>query len=196
MEGLSGEAASLAGHLKLSNLCWIYDDNSVSIEGGTDLAFSEDVTARFTGYGWAVLSVPDANNCEGFAQAVETFKASHDRPTLIRVRSVIGYGSPHEQGTSKIHSDPLGAEEVRLTKRAYGWPEAAQFLVPDGVRQRFDDTLGARGRRLSGEWTALIRGRGGHVGLGGFANHMVAKLGRVDGAVLARRQKGFAHSWP
>jgi len=156
MEGISGEAASLAGHLKLSNLCWIYDDNSVSIEGGTDLAFSEDVAARFAGYGWATLSVDDANDCEAFARAVETFKATDDRPTLIRVRSVIGYGSPHKQGTSKIHSDPLGPDEVRLTKRAYGWPEGAQFLVPDGVRERFDVTLGERGRQLSGDWAALM----------------------------------------
>jgi transketolase len=152
MEGVSGEAASLAGHLRLSNLCWIYDDNSVSIEGHTDLAFSEDVVRRFQGYGWATSEVEDANDCGAFAAAVETFFETHDRPTLIRVRSVIGYGSPHRQGTSKIHSDPLGAEEVRLTKRAYGWPQDAQFLVPDGVLDRFRETLGERGRRLHGEW--------------------------------------------
>jgi transketolase len=152
MEGISGEAASLAGHLKLSNLCWIYDDNHISIEGSTDLAFSEDVTRRFEGYGWAVQAVEDANDCEAFAAAARRFLATSDRPTLIRVRSVIGYGSPHKQGTSKIHSDPLGEEEVKLTKRAYGWPEDAQFLVPTGVRERFADTLAARGAKLSRAW--------------------------------------------
>jgi transketolase len=152
MEGVSGEAASIAGHLKLSNLCWIYDDNTVTIEGHTDLAFSEDVVRRFQGYGWATLEVDDANDCEAFARAVETFQSTPDRPTLIRVKSIIGYGSPHKQGTAKIHSDPLGEEEVRLTKRAYGWPEDAQFLVPDGVRQQFDATLGERGGRLRDAW--------------------------------------------
>jgi len=152
MEGVSGEAASLAGHLKLSNLCWIYDDNSVTIEGHTELAFSEDVIRRFQGYGWATIAVEDANDCEAFARAVETFQSTHDRPTLIQVKSVIGYGSPHKQGTSKIHSDPLGEEEVRLTKRAYGWPEDAQFLAPDAVRERFDATLGERGAQLQAAW--------------------------------------------
>ena len=156
MEGVSGEAASIAGHLKLSNLCWIYDDNSVTIEGRTDLAFSENVMRRFQGYGWATLAVDDANDCEAFAQALETFQRTDDRPTLIRVTSVIGYGSPHEQGTSKIHSDPLGVDEVRLTKRAYGWPEDAQFLVPDGVREHFDATLGERGGRLRAAWDAAF----------------------------------------
>ena len=156
MEGVSGEAASLAGHLKLSNLCWIYDDNSVTIEGHTDLAFSENVIRRFQGYGWATLAVDDANDCEAFAQALETFQKTDDRPTLIRVKSVIGYGSPHKQGTSKIHSDPLGVDEVRLTKRAYGWPEDVQFLVPDGVREHFDATLGERGGRLRAAWDAAF----------------------------------------
>ncbi len=154
MEGISHEAASLAGHLKLSNLCWIYDDNRITIEGSTELAFTDDVIKRFEGYGWATHSVEDANDCEAFAAAVEQFLATTERPTLIRVRSVIGYGSPHKQGTSKIHSDPLGAEEVKLTKRAYGWPEDAQFLVPDGVKQRFAETLGARGRKLREAWDA------------------------------------------
>jgi transketolase len=152
MEGISGEAASLAGHLKLSNLCWIYDDNHVTIEGDTDLAFDEDVARRFAGYGWAVEAVEDANDCEAFARTIERFQATRNQPTLIRVRSIIGYGSPHKQGTSKIHSDPLGPEEVKLTKAAYGWPTDAQFLVPDGVRQRFDDTFGARGRQARDQW--------------------------------------------
>jgi transketolase len=161
MEGISGEAASLAGHLRLSNLCWIYDDNHVTIEGGTALAFDEDVEKRFAGYGWATEAVEDANDCEAFAAAVERFLARDDRPTLIRVRSVIGYGSPHKQGTNKIHSDPLGPEEVKLTKAAYGWPEDAQFLVPGGVRERFDATLGARGRKLREGWEGLKRGYDG-----------------------------------
>ena len=157
MEGVSGEAASLAGHLKLSNLCWIYDDNRVTIEGQTDLAFSEDVVRRFQGYGWATLEVADANDTDAFAHALSTFQKAKDRPTLIRVRSVIGYGSPHKQGTSKIHSDPLGADEVTLTKEAYGWPKDAQFLVPDGVREQFDATLGERGRRLRADWEEALR---------------------------------------
>jgi len=154
MEGISHEAASLAGHLKLSNLCWIYDDNRITIEGSTELAFTDDVIKRFEGYGWATHSVEDANDCDAFAAAVEQFLATTERPTLIRVRSVIGYGSPHKQGTSKIHSDPLGEEEVKLTKRAYGWPEDAQFLVPDGVKQRFAESFGARGKKLREAWDA------------------------------------------
>jgi len=156
MEGVASEAASLAGHLKLSNLCWIYDDNQVSIEGSTDLAFDEDVAARFRAYGWATVEVTDANDLAAVGRAVETFLAAADRPTLIRVRSIIGYGAPHKQGTAKIHSDPLGAEEVKLTKRAYGWPEDAQFLVPEGVRERFQATLGARGARLRADWDAAL----------------------------------------
>ena len=152
MEGISGEAASLAGHLKLSNLCWIYDDNNVSIEGGTDLAFSEDVAKRFEGYGWATARVADANDTQAFGRAIEAARTAKDRPTLILVRSVIGYGAPHKAGTAKAHSDPLGPDEVKAAKRAYGWPVDAQFLVPDGVRQRFDETLGARGAKLSAEW--------------------------------------------
>jgi transketolase len=152
MEGISGEAASLAGHLKLSNLCWIYDDNHVSIEGGTDLAFSEDVAKRFEGYGWATARVADANDTQAFGRAVEAARAARDRPMLILVRSVIGYGAPHKAGTAKAHSDPLGPDEAKAAKRAYGWPVDARFLVPDGVRQRFDETLGARGAKLSAEW--------------------------------------------
>ena len=157
MEGVSGEAASIAGHLKLSNLCWIYDDNRITIEGHTDLTFDEDVDRRFQAYGWATHVVEDANDCEALARAIDAFLATTDRPTLIRVRSVIGYGSPHRQGTAKAHSDPLGEEEVRLTKRAYGWPEDAQFLVPGGVRAAFDSSLGARGRKLRADWEAAFR---------------------------------------
>ena len=154
MEGVASEAASLAGHLKLSNLCWIYDDNTVTIEGHTDLAFTEDVAARFRAYGWSTLDVADANDTEAFAGAIETFRKTSERPTLIRVKSVIGYGSPHRQGTSKIHSDPLGPDEVRLTKAAYGWPQDAQFRVPQGVREHFAETLGARGEALRQAWEA------------------------------------------
>jgi transketolase len=156
MEGISGEAASIAGHLRLSNLCWIYDDNTVTIEGHTQLAFSEDVAERFRGYGWMVVTVEDANDRAAFLRAADTFRATTDRPTLIILKSIIGYGSPNRQGTSKIHSDPLGPEEVKLTKQAYGWPEDAQFLVPDGVRERFDATLGARGAKQFAAWTEVL----------------------------------------
>ncbi len=156
MEGISGEAASLAGHLKLANLCWLYDDNSISIEGATSLTFSEDVAKRFEGYGWATHMVEDANDCEAVARAIEAFQATDDRPTLILIRSIIGYGSPHKEGTAKAHSDPLGEDEVKLTKRAYGWPEDAQFLVPDGVKERFDAGVGVRGRKLHADWHAML----------------------------------------
>jgi transketolase len=155
MEGVASEAASIAGHLKLSNLCWIYDDNTISIEGHTDITFSEDVAKRFQGYGWSTLRVEDANDCEAMARAIERFKATSDRPTLISVRSVIGYGAPHKANTAAAHGEPLGEEEVRLTKRAYGWPEDTHFLVPDGVKQRFAETLGARGAEARAAWEAL-----------------------------------------
>ena len=154
MEGISGEAASVAGHLKLANLCWIYDDNHISIEGGTDLTFSEDVAKRFEGYGWATARVADANDRDALERALAAAQAETKRPTLILVRSVIGYGAPHKAGTAKAHSDPLGPDEVKAAKRAYGWPEDAQFLVPDGVRERFDETIGARGAKLVADWTA------------------------------------------
>lgn len=152
MEGVASEAASIAGHLRLSNLCWIWDDNTVTIEGHTELTFDEDVAARFRGYGWATRVVDDANDCEAFARAVESFQAQDDRPTLIVVKSVIGYGSPHKQGTSKIHSDPLGADEVRLTKEAYGWPPDAQFLIPDGVAGHLGGAMAAHGGKLAAAW--------------------------------------------
>jgi transketolase len=152
MEGVASEAASIAGHLRLSNLCWIYDDNNVTIEGHTELAFDENVAERFRGYGWATREVDDANDCESFARAVESFQAQGDRPTLIIVRSVIGYGSPHKQGTSKAHSDPLGEEEVKLTKDAYGWPRDAKFLVPDGVSDRLADAMRERGGKAREAW--------------------------------------------
>ncbi|HEY5289858.1 MAG TPA: transketolase, partial [Caulobacteraceae bacterium] len=156
MEGVASEAASLAGHLRLSNLCWIYDDNTVTIEGHTELAFNENVPERFRAYGWMTVTVDDANDCEAFARAVETFLATDDRPTLIVVKSVIGYGSPHKQGTSKAHSDPLGEEEVRLTKKAYGWPPDAKFLVPDGVVEHLNGAMRSRGGERASEWRDML----------------------------------------
>jgi len=156
MEGVASEAASLAGHLALGNLCWIYDNNTITIEGHTDLAFSEDVEARFKGYRWNVQRVRDANDQASFAAALETFQDSKDRPTLIIVDSIIGYGAPHKQNTAAAHSDPLGEEEVRLAKRFYGWPEDAQFLVPPGVYDCFRQGIGQRGQKLREGWTKLL----------------------------------------
>ena len=150
MEGVASEAASLAGHLKLANLCWLYDSNTVTIEGHTELAFSEDVASRFKGYGWNVLRVADANDREAVATALQTFKDTQDRPTMVIVNSVIGYGAPTKQNTAKAHSDALGEEEVRGAKKAYGWPQDAQFRVPDGVYECFrgrDREAGARASR-------------------------------------------------
>jgi transketolase len=154
MEGVSGEAASLAGHLKLSNLCWIYDNNRVTIEGHTDLAFSEDVASRFLAYGWNVTRVGDANDLDRVAAAIEVFRRCEDRPTLIVVESHIGYGAPHKQDTSAAHGEPLGEEEIRLAKRRYGWPEDAKFLVPDGVIQNLRAGFGERGKALRTAWQA------------------------------------------
>ena len=156
MEGVSGEAASLAGHLKLSNLCWIYDNNRITIEGSTALAFTEDVATRFIAYGWNVTRVGDANDLEMLERAFQTFHNSHDRPTLIIVDSHIAYGAPTKEGTSAAHGEPLGEEEIRLTKRRYGWPEDAKFLVPDGVYDHFKNGIGKRGKSLSEAWFAKI----------------------------------------
>jgi transketolase len=153
MEGVASEAASLAGHLGLANLCWIYDNNRVTIEGPTSLAFSEDVATRFRGYHWNVLHVRDANDRTAFAEAIKAFLRIRNKPTLIIVDSIIGYGAPHKQGTAAAHSDPLGEEEVRLAKRFYGWPEDAQFLVPDGVYDQFRNGIGRRGKTLRDDWT-------------------------------------------
>jgi len=155
MEGVSSEAASIAGHLKLSNLCWIYDSNHISIEGSTELAFDEDVGKRFEAYGWRVIHVDDANDTAAVARALDGFKATEDRPTLIIVRSVIGWGSPRA-GSEKAHGEALGEENVRATKRAYGWPEDAQFLVPDGVAQAFGAAVSARGKPAREAWEALF----------------------------------------
>jgi transketolase len=151
-EGISHEAASLAGHLKLDNLCWIFDNNHISIDGDTALAFSDDVLSRFEGYGWNVLRVGDANDTSLLGRAFEEFKAETGRPTLIVVDSHIGWGSPNKQDTESAHGEPLGEDEIKLTKKAYGWPEDSQFLVPDGVRERFDEVIGKRGAELSTAW--------------------------------------------
>ncbi|MEJ0095688.1 MAG: transketolase [Methylocella sp.] len=152
MEGVTSEAASLAGHLMLGNLCWIYDSNRITIEGHTDLAFSDDVAARFLAYGWNVKRVGDANDVNRIAQAIEAFRGAHDVPMLIIVESHIGYGAPHKQDTSAAHGEPLGAEEIRLAKRSYGWPEDAKFLVPNGVREHFRAGIGQRGEQLRAAW--------------------------------------------
>lgn len=154
MEGIGCEAASVAGHLRLSNLCWIYDDNRITIEGHTGLAFSEDVGARFASLGWNVLKVSDANDVAALDAALAAFRACRDQPTLIIVRSVIGYGSPHKADSHTAHGAPLGEDEVRLTKRAYGWPEDQHFLVPDGVREHFTAGVGTRGQALHDDWSA------------------------------------------
>ncbi len=155
MEGVASEAASIAGHLKLSNLCWIYDSNHISIEGGTDLAFDEDVGLRFKAYGWNVIHVDDANDTAAIAAAIETFRKTTDRPTFIVVHSVIGWGSP-KAGSEKAHGEPLGEENVRLTKRAYGWPEDKSFYVPDGVAAAFRKAIGDRSKPLRDEWVAMV----------------------------------------
>jgi transketolase len=154
MEGVASEAASVAGHLQLSNLCWIYDNNHISIEGNTALALSEDVATRFLGYGWNVTRVGDANDLALLEQALRISKDTTDRPTLIVVDSHIAYGAPNKQDTSAAHGEPLGEEEIRLAKRNYGWPEDAKFLIPDGVYQHFEKNIGARGHRLRSAWMA------------------------------------------
>ena len=158
MEGVSSEAASLAGHLQLDDLCWIYDNNHITIEGKTKITFTEDVAARFLAYRWNVLRVGDANDIRRIEDALAIFRKTEGRPTLIILDSHIGYGSPHKVDTAAAHGEPLGEDEVRLVKRAYGWPENAKFLVPDGVMERFADGIGKRGARLRREWEALFAG--------------------------------------
>jgi len=156
MEGVASEAASLAGHLRLDNLCWIYDDNKITIEGETHLAFSEDVGKRFEAYGWNVRRVADANDLEALGASLKAFQES-DRPTLIIVRSHIGYGAPHKQDTHSAHGAPLGEEEIKLTKRAYGWPEDAKFLVPEEALASFRSQVADRGAALHAEWEATFK---------------------------------------
>jgi transketolase len=156
MEGVGSEAASLAGHLGLDNLCWVYDNNHITIEGSTRITFTEDVMARFLAYNWNVLRVGAANDLERIEDALDTFRKAKGRPTLIVLDTHIGYGAPHKQDTAEAHGEPLGDEEVRLAKRFYGWPEDAKFLVPDGVYEHFAAGVGARGARSRSEWTGLF----------------------------------------
>jgi transketolase len=156
MEGIGGEAASLAGHLQLDNLCWIYDHNSITLDGPANWSFSEDVATRFVGYGWNVTRVADANDLQMLARAFGIFRKTKNQPTLIIVDSHIGYGSPHKQDTNAAHGEPLGEDEVRLVKKFYGWPEDAHFLVPDGVREHFRDGIGTRGREARAQWSKLF----------------------------------------
>ncbi len=158
MEGVSSEAASLAGHQRLDNLCWVYDNNHISIDGRTEITYEDDVAARFAGYGWNVTRVGDANDLDLLTRGFEAFRNEPERPTLIIVDSHIGWGSPNLVDTAQVHGEPLGEEEVRATKRAYGWPEDAEFLVPDGVRKRFDEGIGRRGRGLREAWEKLFDG--------------------------------------
>jgi transketolase len=162
MEGVGSEAASLAGHLGLDNLCWVYDNNHITIEGNTRITFTEDVMARFLAYGWNVLQVGDANDLERIEQALDAFQKTKGRPTLIVLDTHIGYGAPHKHDTAEAHGEPLGDEEVRLAKRFYGWPEDAKFLVPDGVYEHFAAGVGARGERLRREWTGLFESYRAH----------------------------------
>jgi len=156
MEGIASEAASLAGHLGLDNLCWIYDNNHITIEGNTSIAFTEDVAARFLAYGWNVLRVGDANDIDRIEQALSTFRKTKDRPTFIVLDSHIGYGAPHKQDTAAAHGEPLGDGEVRLAKRSYEWPEDEKFFVPDGVYEHFAAGVGTSGASLRREWMQLL----------------------------------------
>jgi transketolase len=156
MEGVGSEAASLAGHLQLDDLCWIYDNNHITIEGKTSITFTEDVAARFLAYRWNVLRVGDANDLARIEDALAVFRKTTDRPTLIILDSHIGYGAPHKVDTAAAHGEPLGDDEVKLAKRAYGWPEDAKFLVPDGVMDTFDKGIGARGAEVRRRWEALL----------------------------------------
>ena len=156
MEGIASEAASLAGHLGLDNLCWVYDNNHITIEGNTQIAFTEDVATRFLAYGWNVLRVGDANDIDRIEHAIEVFRKTKGRPTFIILDSHIGYGSPHKQDTAEAHGEPLGEEEVRLAKRSYGWPENEKFLVPGGVYEHFAAGVGKRGAKARQEWTNLF----------------------------------------
>jgi transketolase len=156
MEGVASEAASLAGHLGLDNLCWVYDNNHITIEGNTNITFTEDIAARFLGYGWNVLRVGDANDIDRIQHALDVFRLTKGRPTFIILDSHIGYGSPHRQDTAEAHGEPLGDEEIKLVKRAYGWPEDAKFLVPDGVYDHFKAGIGKRGAEARKQWTDLF----------------------------------------
>jgi transketolase len=182
MEGVSNEAASIAGHLKLSRLCWIYDNNTITIEGHTALTFSDDVATRFIGYGWNVTRVGDANDLDMLDRAFSVFHNTTDRPTLIIVDSHIGYGAPHKHDTSAAHGEPLGEEEIKLTKRNYGWPEDAKFLVPEGVRENFDSGIGKRGHNLREAWLAAF-------------NQYKAKFPELADQLLKMQRRELPEGW-
>src|SRR5882724_9478175 len=152
MEGISSEAASVAGHLKLDNLCWIYDNNHITIEGKTDIAFTEDVAGRFLAYGWNVVRDGDANDLDRIENALRNAAGTTGRPSIVIVDSHIGYGSPHRQDTSAAHGEPLGEDEIKLVKQAYGWPPDVKFLVPNGVYEHFESGVGRRGREARQQW--------------------------------------------
>jgi transketolase len=156
MEGVSHEAASIAGHQRLANLCWFYDNNHITIDGHTDITYEDDVPTRFEGYGWNVTRIEDANDLDQVGRAIENFQAESERPTMVVVDSHIGYGAPHKQDTAAAHGEPLGEDEVRATKAFYGWPEDAEFLVPEGVPEHFAAGVGKRGAELNAEWEALF----------------------------------------
>lgn len=177
MEGVGSEAASLAGHLGLDNLCWIYDNNHITLSGPTSLTFTEDVITRFLGYQWNVVRVGDANDTDRIEEAIGVFQKTKGRPTLIVLDSHIGYGSPHKQDTFEAHGEPLGDEEVRLTKRNYGWPEDAKFLIPDGVYQRFAEGIGKRGNEARRSWVELF---------GGYRNQYPDLANQID--LMQRRE--------
>ncbi len=187
MEGVASEAASLAGHLGLSNLCWIYDDNKITIEGDTPLAFSENVGERFEAYGWNVLHLMDANDTAGFLSLLESFLGEEKRPTIIIAHSIIGYGFPTKAGTHKAHSDAPGEEEIKGAKKAYGWPEDAQFLVPEGVRQHFDDNIGKRGAALNDKWKRSFAD---------FRATEPEKAGEIDHIIAKTMPDGWAKALP
>ena len=182
MEGVSGEAASLAGHQKLDNLCWIYDDNRITIDGRTEIAYDDDAAVRFEGYGWHVVRVEDANDLEQIDFAFEQFKREEVRPTLIVVSSHIGWGAPHKVDTPAAHGEPLGEDEVRAAKRTYGWPEDAQFLVPDGVREHFAEGIGRRGAELNAAWDQQ---------LARFAGENAELAGEIEAAL----RRGLPEGW-
>jgi transketolase len=187
MEGVSGEAASLAGHQKLDNLCWVYDDNHITIDGRTDLAYDDDVAVRFEGYGWHVVQVEDANDLEQIEFAFGQFRAEEVRPTLIIVHSHIGWGAPHKVDTPAAHGEPLGEDEVRAAKRTYDWPEDAQFLVPDGVREHFAEGIGRRGAELNAEWKQ---------GLERYAEENAELAAEIDATQRRRLPEGWDAAIP
>ena len=191
MEGVASEAASLAGHLGLDNLCWVYDNNHITIEGNTSITFTEDIAARFLGYGWNVLRVGDANDIDRIQHALEVFRQTKGRPTFIILDSHIGYGSPHRQDTAEAHGEPLGDEEIKLAKRDYGWPEDAKFLVPDGVYEHFQAGIGERGAEARKQWNDLFTAYRAK-----FSGTRDRRLTRCSGAKFPQAGTAICPSFP